>query len=133
MAGTFANGSTLNLGGVTVSELTNISGPNYSSDTLDDTTHNNSDKFRTFKKGLTDPGEISVDGLVNYTDFDTFENALTSMSAYTATITMPTTPSVTMFVSSVYVTALESSAAHDGLLEFSATMKVTGKPTLSQV
>jgi hypothetical protein len=46
---------------------------------------------------------------------------------------MPTAPSATKFAAQVYVTALESSAAHDGLLEFSATMKLACKPTLSQV
>jgi hypothetical protein len=133
MAGVFANGSTFKLGSNTVSEITNISGPNFSSDTLDDTTHNNSDKFRTFKKGLTDAGEISIEGYLDYADYNTLEDAASTTSQYTATITMPTSPSVTKWEASVYVTGLEEEAPFDGLLGFSATMKVTGKPTLSQV
>jgi predicted secreted protein len=133
MAGTFANGSTLKLGATTISEITNISGPNYSADTLDTSTHNSSDKFRTFSKGMIDGGEISIDGLINYTDLNALEDNVASSSSTACVITMPTTPSATKFEATVLVTSLEPGANFDGLLEFSSTMKVTGKPTLSQV
>ena len=133
MAGTFANSTTFALGAATVSEITNVTGPSFSSDTLDSTTHNNSDKFRTFEKGLTDAGEISIEGYLNYDDYNTLEDAQATTSEYSATITMPTTPSVTKWEANVYVTGLESEAPVDGLLGFSSTLKINGKPTLSQV
>lgn len=131
--GTFANGSVFKLGSTTVSEVTNISGPGFSSDTLDDTTHNNSDKFRTYKKGLTDAGEITIEGFLNQDDYSTVEDAAATTSEYSATVTMPTSPSVTQWEANGFVTGFECEAPYDGLIGFSATFKVSGKPTLSFV
>jgi hypothetical protein len=133
MAGTFANGATLRLGTSTVSEITSISGPDFSADELDTTTHNATDRFRTFEKGLIDAGEISIDGLVNYTELAILQAAMITTSSYSATVTLPTKPSLTRWTATVFLTGLETEAPHDGLIEFSSTMKISGRPTLSQV
>jgi hypothetical protein len=133
MAGTFANGSIFKLGETTVSEIQNISGPNFSADSLDSTTHNNTDDFRTFEKGLIDAGELSIDGLVNYADLSTLSTAVSTRSKYTATITVPTLPSRTKWEARVFVTGLEMGSPHDNLIEYSATLKIDGKPILSEI
>lgn len=129
----FAQGTQFALGGTTVAELTNISLPNYNSDDIDVTTHNSADYFREFIKGLTDAGEITLEGYFNYTDYQTVYDALGTLSLYSATIAMPTTPSETQWLANVYVKTLEGGAPFDDKVDFNASCKITGKPTLQQV
>lgn len=133
MAGTFGNGATFVLGTTTVSELTNISLPGISADSIDTTTHNNSDKFRTFIKGLSDGGEITIEGNMDYTDYNTMYTAATTTSIYSATVNVPTSPSTTQWIANAFVTALDGDAPHDEKINFSATLKVTGKPFMQKV
>ena len=133
MAGVFANGANFALGSTTVSELTNISFPNISADSIDVTTHNNTDKFREFIKGLSDGGEITIEGNMDYTDYNTVYTASVTTSIYSATVTVPTSPSESQWLANVFVTGLEGDAPVDDKINFSATMKVTGKPTFQKV
>jgi predicted secreted protein len=133
MSGTFGAGSQFALGSTTVTEVTNISFPGISSDTLDTTTHNTTDYFRTFVKGLSDGGEIAVEGNMNYTDYNTLYTAATSQSAQTATIVVPTSPSSSRWQASVFVTGLEGGSPHDDLIDFSSTLKVSGKPLFTKI
>lgn len=131
--GTFGNGAALGMGGTTISELTSIGLPGFSSDDIDVTTHNDTDKIRQYVKGLTDPGEISFEGNMNYTDYsNAFIQAVTT-SMFTATITIPTTPSVTVLQFQAYVKGLEGTAPHDDKVEMSGTLKVSGMPILTKV
>lgn len=133
MAGTFANGTIFKLGTTTVSENVTITMPNFSADEIDVTTHNNTDKFREFIKGLTDAGEITIEGNMNYTDYSTIYAAATTLSLYSATITMPTTPSNTQWLANVFCNSFESEAPHDDKISFSAGFKITGKPTMQKI
>lgn len=129
----FANGTQLALNSTTVSEVLSISAPNYSSDTLDSTTHDSSDHFRTFVKGLTDAGEITLDILYDETQYNTLVSLQETTSQYSSSIVAPSTPSASKWESNVYVTGLEANFPHDGLAEGSITLKVSGKPTFSLV
>lgn len=133
MSGTFGLGSTFLIGATTVTELTNISGPNFSSDDIDVTTHNSLDAFREFIKGLTDAGEISIEGNMNYTDYDTVYVAGITTSLQSLTINLPTSPSVTQWLANGYIKGFETGAPHDDKISFSATAKVTGKPLMQKV
>lgn len=133
MAGTFANGASFLIGTTTVTELTNISGPNFSADDIDVTTHNSSDYFREFVKGLTDAGEISVEGNMNYTDYNEIYAAATTLSLQSLTINLPTSPSVTQWIANGYIKGFETEAPHDDKIGFSATAKVTGLPVMQKV
>ena len=133
MAGTFAQGTVFKLGATTVSELTNISLPNFASDDIDVTTHNSANYFREYIKGLTDAGEITLEGKMNYTDYGTVMAGLNTLSLYSATILLPTAPSKTQWIANVYVKGVEGDAVFDDAINFSATCKITGKPSLSQV
>ena len=133
MAGVFSNGANFALGGTTVSELTSISFPGISADSIDVTTHNNSDKFREFIKGLSDGGEITIEGNMDYTDYDTVYASAITTSLYSATVTLPTSPSESQFLANVFVSGLEGDAPVDDKINFSATLKVTGKPVFQKV
>jgi len=133
MAGVFGNGSQFALGSTTVSELTNISFPGFSADSIDVTTHNSTDKFREFIKGLTDAGEITIEGNMDYTDYEVLYVGATTTSLYSATIAVPTSPSESQWLANVFVSGLDGNAPHDEKLDFSATLKITGKPTFQKV
>jgi predicted secreted protein len=128
----FANGTVLTIGSA-IAALKSISGPSISSDTLDTTTHDSTDGFRTFISGLKDGGEISVGG--NLTDATESNILIALLEAGTvtegATIDLPTETAMT-FTFDCIVTAYETTEPHDGLLGFSATLKVTGKPVLAE-
>jgi predicted secreted protein len=131
MAGSFANGTVLTVGSA-VAELTSISGPSLSSDTIDVTTHDSADGFREYIGGLRDGGEISIDGnLVDPTESNLLISLLEAGTVTSgATIALPTSTAMT-FTFDCIVTAYETKAPHDGKLNFTATLKVTGKPVLA--
>lgn len=133
MAGTFAFGAVLRLGGTTISEITSISAPNLSAETIDVTTHSSADRYREFIKGLRDGGEISIEG--NYTTASASATivSLETNSLQTVTIDYPTTPSVTRFTATVLTTGFSMEAPVDGTIPFTATFKVSGRPTLGQI
>lgn len=134
MAGTHGYGSVFKLNDTTISEITNISGPNLSADTLDATTHDSSDGYREFVQGLRDGGEFTVEGNLDHdNNVSTIKTQFDTSSVVSATITMPTSPSQTQWVANVITTGLSTEAPHDGLITYSAGMKITGKPTLQEI
>lgn len=130
--GTFGNGSTIKIGSSTVSELTSIGLPDMSSDDIDVTTHNDTDRIREFIKGLTDPGEVAIEGNMSYDEYAILYAAMTTTSLQSLTITLPTTPSITTFAGNCYVKSLSGTSPHDEKIDMSASLKITGKPTLTK-
>lgn len=132
----FANGAVFKFGTTTVStvaEVTSISGPAFSADSIDVTTHSATNKYREFIQGLRDGGEITIEG--NYT---TASSALilaqiNTTSLATATVDLPTNPSVTRFTATVICTAFSTEAPVDNVIPFSATFKVSGQPSLGLI
>lgn len=133
MAGVFGLGATFVLGTTTVTEVTNISGPNFSADEIDVTSHASTTAFRDFVKGLTDAGEITIEGNMDYTDYNTVYASAITTSLYSATINLPTSPSRTRWVANVFNTGFEVEAPYDDKISFTATFKITGRPLMSRV
>lgn len=129
----FANGATFKLGTTTVAEVTSISGPNFTADSLDVTTHGATNRYREFIQGLRDGGEISIEG--NYTTASSalIVTQLNTTSTVTAVVTLPTTPSATAFTATVIATSFSTEAPVDGVIPFTATFKVTGQPSLGTI
>ena len=132
-AGVFGNGSTFQLGSNTVSELTSIGLPGMSADDIDITTHNDPDRVRQFIKGLIDPGEIAIEGNMDYTEYGYLYASMTTTSLESITITLPTSPSVTKFEANGYLKSLEGSSPHDEKIDMSGSVKISGKPVLTKV
>jgi predicted secreted protein len=131
--GNFGNGSTFKLGASdTVSELISIGLPEMSADDIDITTHNDPDRIREFIKGLTDPGEVAIEGNMSYDEYAILYAAMTTTSLYSLTITLPTSPSVTTFAGNCYVKSLGGTSPHDEKIDMSASVKITGKPILTE-
>ncbi len=132
-SGLNAFGSTLKWNGTALAELTNISGPNISVDTVEVTSHDSTSAFREFVPGLRDGGEVAVEG--NFIFGNTGgQRALvtdaTSGSAREVIIIGPTGSSFKWTFNAI-CTGLEFNYPHDGKLGFSSKFKVTGVPVLS--
>lgn len=127
-----AFGTTLKKSAVAIAELTSIGGPSLSADTLDVSTHDSASGYREFVQGMRDGGEISIEGnfipgnagqIALKTDFD-------DGSSDEYVITFPASMATTWTFNAI-ITGFETSAPFDDKASFTATMKVTGKPTLA--
>ena len=129
MAGTFAFGTTLTLG-TSVTNLTNIGGPSMSADTIDVTDHSSANRYREFVQGLRDGGEVSVEGNFVYAQAVKVYNAFESNDVQSdAVIEFPNGNKITF---DCIVTSFKPSAPHDDKIAYSATLKVSGRPVLSE-
>ena len=128
------NGCTLRIGTTgTVSEITLVTSPQYEADTLDSTTHNNTNRFRNFVKGLIDAGSIDIDGLADSTSIGMLESFVSTTTKYSVTVTMPTGPSVSKFECNGFFTSFVVNGPHDDLIDFSSSIKIDGQPVFSKV
>ena len=130
--GVAAKGTVFKLGTLSVGALTSIGGVAASADTIDVTALHSPDNYREFIGGFKDGGEVALDGYFYKSDagqtaiFAAFESgAVTSCS-----IVFPAAISASWTFDGV-VTAVETSADLEDALGFSATVKVSGKPTLA--
>lgn len=128
-----ALGTKLKKGTTVIAELTSIDGLDLSADTIETTTLDTPDGYRTFIQGLKDAGEVSVSGFFNpatgkgqaelLADFE-------SGTVQTYTIEFPA-PLNAKWEFSAIVTGFSTSAELEEAVAFEATFKVTGKPTLT--
>jgi len=134
MAGLSAYGTKFCLGSTStaqqIANLTGISGPSISVDTIDVTAHDSTGGYREFVAGLIDPGEITLEGnLVTAAAGNVILTELSARASTKATIIFPT--GACWKSTSALVTAFETDAPHDGKIGFSATLKISGTPSLS--
>lgn len=130
-AGISGKGTQFHWKTVDVLELTSISGPSEKADTIDVTSHDSASDYREFVAGLRDGGDISIEGnfiigdstgqIVMHTDFQAGTTGAWS-------IDFPTAGDI---AGNGIITSWEISMPDDGKVSLSATIKVTGKPTLT--
>ena len=130
-------GTTLEVGAtpVVVGGLTEIGGLSLSADTIDVTTLNSDGGYRKFIGGFKDGGEVSLSGY--------FDNTVGEGQAeiYTAFEAGTVLPCIIKFPAALdakwtfngVVTGFETGAALEDAVSFSATIKVSGKPTLGKL
>jgi len=118
---------------VTVAQLTSISGLELSADTIDVTTLDSDGGYREFIGGFKDGGEVSIEGIFDPTTgkgqkelYDLFESG----DVEDFVIEFPTNIGASWQFKGV-VTGISTSASLEDPLSFSATIKVSGKPTLT--
>lgn len=118
-----------------VAQLTEISGLEVSSDTVETTTLEATGGFRTYVQGLKDAGEVSISGYFNPDD-TVGQGALWgnlqdgSVDAYR--IEFPSALGAKWAFNAI-VTGYTTGAAMEDLISFEATLKITGVPTLTIV
>lgn len=130
-------GTALMRGAVEIAQVTNISGPGVSLDTVDVTEHDSATAWEEVVPTILRSGEITVD-IVYDPNAATHKNAsggllydLTTRTATTYSIVFPTTPAATWTFTNCYVTAFEPSMPVDGALTASVTLKPTGAITIT--
>ena len=117
----------------TVAELTEIGGMELSADTIEVTTLDSADGYREFMQGLKDAGEVSLSGYFNPTTgkgqkelYDLFEGGeLTDFE-----IEFPESLGAKWGFKGI-LTAISTSAPMEDNIPFEASIKVSGKPTLT--
>jgi len=132
-SGYSAFGTTFTWDSETIAELSTISGPNQTVETIDMTNHSSSNQFREFIAGLRDGGEVTIEGNFIPSDTDGQIALVTDMQAgstKTAVITGPTSAAYTWTFSAI-CTSIEMTQPFDGKIGFTATFKITGKPVLA--
>lgn len=117
---------------VTVAGLTSIGGLDLSADTIDVTTLESEDGYRKFIAGFKDSGEVSLEGYLELETgkgqkelYDLFESGAEEQF----TILFPNNMGSWQFRG--VVTGFSTGADLEDPLSFSATIKVSGKPTLT--
>ena len=118
---------------VTVGGLTSIGGLELSADTTDVTTLDSVGGYREFIAGFKDAGEVSIEGYFDSTTgkgqkelYNLFESGATE----TFTILFPSETKTSCEFEGV-VTGFSTSAGLEDPISFSATIKVSGAPTLT--
>lgn len=136
---TSAFGTTLKIGdGATpevfsaIAEVTNVGGPGMSLETIDVTSDSSPGGWKEYVGGLLDGGEIKLE--LNFAPGNATHQALAAAMGSRAKknfkLVFPDTPATTWSFAA-FVTNFEPSAPADGKLGASATLKITGQPTLT--
>lgn len=118
-----------------VGQVTRITGPGLSLDTIDVTTHDSTSAWEEDKVGILRNGELSFDIILDPTnDVIDFTNGSAMgyrMKNRTLTYHKLIFPDTTEWAFTAYVNGYEPSAPHDGALTASLKLKLTGVPTLA--
>lgn len=113
-----------------IADITNLSGPGLSRETLDVTSHGSPDGWMEFLGGLKDPGEVSAD--INYqpTLHDVLVADFDDTAPRNYKIVFPDAAATTWAFPAI-ITGFEPEAPYDDKLAAALTFKVSGKPTIS--
>lgn len=113
-----------------IADITNLSGPGLSRETLDVTSHGSPDAWMEFLGGLKDPGEVSAD--INYQPalHDTLVDDFDDTAPRNYQIVFPDATSTTWSFGAI-ITGFEPESPYDDKAAASLTFKVTGKPTIA--
>lgn len=120
-----------------IAQVQNIGGPGLALDTEDVTTHDQSTAWEEVCATILRTGEVSLDLVYDPND-DTHDKAggrgmvdkLYDKTLSNFKLTFPSTAAV-VWSFAAYVTGFEPTAPHDGALTASATLKISGAPTLA--
>lgn len=125
-------GTKLKIGANSIAELKEIGGLDVAADTVDSTTLDNVDGYRTFMQGLKDAGEVNISGFFNPADTNgqvAAYNLLNSGVLTAFAIVFPAIMGCEWDFNGI-VTKFSTSAAMEDGVPFDATIKVSGKPSL---
>ena len=119
---------------VEVAELTNISGPSLSADTIEVTSHDSTSRYREFLQGIRDGGEITVEGNSvsgNAGQARVYSHYLSDTAGGVQKVVIALNDGSYWLASCIVTNFQPTDAPYDGKIPFSATFKVTGVPTFT--
>ncbi|MET9516385.1 phage tail tube protein [Streptomyces sp. NPDC002994] len=113
-----------------IADVTNLSGPGLSRETIDVTSHGSPDGWMEFLGGLKDGGEVSVD--INYRPafHDDLVDDFEDNAPRNYQVVFPDEASTTWGIKAI-LTGFEPEMPYDDKAAASLTLKVSGKPTIS--
>lgn len=114
--------------------LTSIGGIEITADTIDTTTLSSDGGYREFIGSFKDAGEVPIEGFFyadNSSNQMEFQTSIDAGTAEDYEITFPTTPAASWKFKGVVTGFKVGDVDVDGTIGFSATIKVSGKPTLT--
>jgi predicted secreted protein len=123
-------GTILTRGVNQIAELTSISGPSVSADSIDVTNFSSPNSYREFIRGFKDGGEVSLEGNFIAGDTDGQIGLMTDFEAGTVQSFVITLTNGTTWTFSAVVIKFETTEPFDSKVGFSCTLKVSGKPVL---
>ena len=135
MGATRGLGTTISIGSTptVIGNLTEIGGLSLSADTIDVTTLSSSGGYREFIAGFKDAGEVSLSGFFDNTAGQGQAELYTAFQSGAVSdfiITFPVSTKTTWTFEGV-VTGFETSTGIEDPISFSASIKVSGSPTLA--
>lgn len=115
-----------------IAQVEAISGPSLSLDTEDVTSHDSPNGWEELVATILRSGEVGLDlyfdpALVGHVDLI---EAMVGRAAEEFTLVFPDT-AATQWTFNAFVVGFEPDAPHDGALAASASLKITGEPTLA--
>jgi predicted secreted protein len=134
MAKTHAFGTTFTWDSEVVAALNSIGGIEISVDTVDVTTHDSVDAYKEYIAGLLDAGEVALEGFFDHEDANGQVSMVADCAARAvkaAVITFPASTGTTWSFNGLITAIKIGDAPTDDGIPFSATVKVTGKPTFA--
>lgn len=117
----------------TIAQCGDLTGPDQKVDTIDTTTHDNADKYKTFIGGLKEGGDIKVPIFFDPTN-STHQGLLTTIDAAVTVnfqIALPMVSPAYKWSFAGLITQLGHTYKVNGAIMADLTIKVSGKPTLA--
>ena len=122
---------------VGVGELTDIGGPSISVDDVEVTSHQSTDAHREYEAGLIDAGEMSIEGNLTSGNSNLLKDIADARANVDVDVEYPpfhdgTNWKCMYFDLNGILTGWEPSAPFEDKLSFSGSVKISGKPTLTE-
>jgi len=125
-----AFGTALLVDGSEIAQVTTISGPGITADTVDVTTHDSADGWEEVTVTILRSGELTLELVYDPTEHTGLLALLESTEPEEFELQFPDSAN-TAFAFDAYVTNFEPSAPVDGALTATMTIKITGVPDLA--
>lgn len=115
----------------TLAEVTEITLPEYSRDSVEFTHYSSPDRMREYKPGLIDPGELGIvyNLILGEADDEAVTDHIESASVDEWRVTFPNGATMTL---KAFATSHSRAAPLEDRMTGGATFKVSGKPVIAQ-
>lgn len=130
-AGVSAFGTFLFWNGAKVLELTSISGPSESRNTIDVTSHDSDDQYAEYIAGVAEGGEVTLEGNLITTDSAgqvAFHTDIQGGTKRTGFVVLPMAQGMAFTFSGI-ASGFSADYPYDDKMSLSGNIKITGKPT----
>lgn len=117
-----------------IAEVVDVAGPSWSKDTHEVSHATSPNKYKEYIAGFKDGGEVTASGNMTQSDYAALLVKFDSEGLNNYQITIPDSNFATKptIVFAGHVTALETEYPTQGVVTFSLTLKISGKPVHTQ-